>query len=216
MSTRENIIQILVTRQKCSINDLAEEVKINPISVRHHITRLEADGLVESAEERHGVGRPRRLYFLTPAGMELFPSRYLNLSNMLFEQIKKNIPKKTLTRLLRNMAEEMAQDLIADTRLEELNLDERLSLLQELLTNAGFTVKIEKHEDKILINETSCPYIHVGQEHHEVCILDKTLIHTILGTPVEQIRCMLDGDGHCTYEAPLISSYDIDLTEIKV
>ena len=29
-------------------NDLAKAVKINPISVRHHIGRLEADGLVDS------------------------------------------------------------------------------------------------------------------------------------------------------------------------
>jgi len=67
-STRQRVLQTLLSRQRCTINELAEAVDINPISVRHHITKLEAEGLVTSEEERHGVGRPRRLYFLTEEG----------------------------------------------------------------------------------------------------------------------------------------------------
>ena len=69
-TTRDLVLKTLLTRQRCTINDLAEAVGINPISVRHHVTKLEAGGLVVSEEERHGVGRPRRLYFLTEKGME--------------------------------------------------------------------------------------------------------------------------------------------------
>ncbi len=211
MTTRERILKLLVSHQRQSINDLAESVGINPISVRHHISRLEVEGSVESEEERHGVGRPRRIYFLTESGMELFPSRYLNFSNRLLNQIKKDVPKKTLGNLFRNMAGEVANDFIADIQIDELNIDERIALLDQILTREGFTVEIEKHEDKVYINETSCPYIHIGQDHHEVCILDETLIHTILGAPVEQIQCMLDGDDHCTYEVPIIPSSKIEI-----
>jgi DeoR family suf operon transcriptional repressor len=72
-TTRDLVLKTLLTRQRCTVNELAEAVGINPISVRHHVTRLEADGLVTSEEVRHGVGRPRRLYFLTENGMEQFP-----------------------------------------------------------------------------------------------------------------------------------------------
>ena len=85
-STRERVLETLLSKKRCTINELAEAVDINPISVRHHITRLEADGLVNSAEERHGVGRPRRIYFLTESGMEQFPTRYLRLTMRLLEQ----------------------------------------------------------------------------------------------------------------------------------
>ena len=211
MNTRDRILKLLVSHQRQSINDLAQSVGINPISVRHHISRLEAEGSVDSVEERHGVGRPRRIYFLTERGMELFPSRYLHLSNRLLDQIKKDIPKKTLDNLLRNIAGDMADDVTTDIHIEELNFEDRLFLLDKILTREGFTVEIEKHDDKVFINETSCPYIHVGQDHHEVCILDETLIHNILGAPVEQINCMLDGDGHCTYEVPIIPSSRIEI-----
>lgn len=210
LSTRDKIIRILSSRRGSTINELAEAVEINPISVRHHITKLEAEGMVDSQEERHGVGRPRRQYFLTEAGMELFPSRYLSLSTRLLEQLKETLPEKSIDELIRKLAGGMAEDLTADIKMEALGFHERITLLQNLLTSEGFTVEIRQEGDRVLIHETSCPYYHVGQEHHEVCILDETLIHTILGTPVEQIQCVLDGDGLCTYEAPFIPLEEID------
>ena len=74
-STRNHVLQQLLTKQRCTINDLAEAVRIDPISVRHHIVKLEGEGLVDSTAERHGVGRPRRVYFLTEAGMEQLKSQ---------------------------------------------------------------------------------------------------------------------------------------------
>ena len=216
MSTREKILQILVSRQNCSINELAESVEINPISVRHHITRLEADRLVDSKEERHGVGRPRRIYFLTEAGMELFPSGYLTLSNRLFDQLKKNFSAKTVGDIIRDMAGGIAGDIASDIQIENYSTQDRLQMLEQLLTNEGFSVDIQVKGEKVVINETSCPYIHVGEEHREVCILDETLIHTILGTPVEQINCVLDGDGFCTYEAELMPTSKIGVTETNL
>ena len=92
-TTRDLVLKTLLTRQRCTINELADAVGINPISVRHHVTKLEAGGLVNSEEERHGVGRPRRLYFLTEKGMEQFPTRYLRLTVRLLAQMKESLPE---------------------------------------------------------------------------------------------------------------------------
>ena len=110
-NTRNEVLRTLLNRQRTTINELAEAVEINPISVRHHISKLEAEGFITSEEERHGVGRPRRLYFLTNAGMEQFPSRYLNLSILLLEKLKESLPKKTVNKLFKDMATEMGGDV---------------------------------------------------------------------------------------------------------
>ena len=68
--TRENILKTLFRKPNATVNELADEVGINAISVRHHLISLQADGLVESEERRHGVGRPRLLYRLTDRGRE--------------------------------------------------------------------------------------------------------------------------------------------------
>jgi len=196
-STREKVLQTMLSRQRCTINELAEAVDINPVSVRHHIARLEAEGLVTSEEERHGVGRPRRLYFLTEHGIDHFPSRYLKLTIRLLEQLKGSMPEAMVNRLFTQMAVDMASEYQAEAR--SLNLEQRLDLVTNMLNNEGFTVEWEKQGDQYLIREISCPYYRIGQNHPEVCAVDQTLISTVLSVPAEKVNCVLNGDAHCTY-----------------
>jgi len=72
-STRERILQTLLVNPHSTISDLAEAVKINNISVRHHLINLLAEGYIVAEEERHGVGRPRLVYSLSQAGQENSP-----------------------------------------------------------------------------------------------------------------------------------------------
>lgn len=199
-STREKVLETLLTRQKCTINDIAEVVGINSISVRHHITRLEADGLVTSAEERHGVGRPRRIYFLTEAGREQFPTRYLRLMLRLLEQLKESVPQLFVDKLFSQMAEELVADY--KYKLDGLSIEERLDLVTELLTDEGFQVDWEKQGNQYVIHEVNCPYYYVGQDHPEICSVDQTLISRVMLVPAKKIQCMLHGDEQCTYIVP--------------
>ncbi len=199
-NTRERVLHTLLIRERCTINQLAEAVNINPISVRHHITKLEAEGLVASEERRHGVGRPRRLYFLTEKGREQFPTRYIRLTLRLLEQLKDTLPPTMVSRLFAQMAEDMASEY--RTEVENLSPEERLEVLRQLLSSEGFNVEVDKAEDAYLIREVNCPYYHIGQNHPEVCAVDQTLISLILNVPAQKIKCILNGDTHCTYVVP--------------
>jgi predicted ArsR family transcriptional regulator len=202
--TRALVLKNLLDQQRCTINDLADAVDINPISVRHHIGRLEEDGLVDSEEERHGVGRPRRIYFLTEKGIEQFPTRTLHFTNRLLDLIKNDLPKETLDVLLQKMATDLSEGACEPEDLEALSLDERLELLESCLSREGFSVLVERGEESITITETTCPYYHVGQTHAEVCSIDKALISRMLSVAPERTTCLLDGDSHCTYVVPLM------------
>lgn len=206
-STRERVLETLLAQQRCTINDIAEAVEINPISVRHHITKLQADGLVNSAEERHGVGRPRRIYFLTENGREHFPTRYLRLTLRLLEQLKETVPQPLVNQLFKQIAQDMAAEHSAE--LNGLTTEERLDLIKKLLSAEGFSVDWVKQGNQYQIRETNCPYFHIGQNHPEVCSVDQTLISTVLSLPAEKIQCMLYGDAHCTYIIPDLSTTEI-------
>ncbi len=205
-TTHERVLKTLLIHQRCSINEIAEAVQINPISVRHHINRLEAEGLVTSEEERHGVGRPRRLYFLTENGHEHFPSRYLRLILRLLRQLKETLPQPLVNKLFAEMAHELAADYADE--LGKLTMEERLELVKELLTKEGFEVDWEKQGDYYHIRERNCPYYHLGQDHPEVCSVDQTLISTVLSMPAEKILCVLQGDTHCTFVVPDLTSME--------
>lgn len=201
-STRERVLYTLLRKHRCTINDLAEAVDINPISVRHHITKLEADRLVASEEERHGVGRPRRVYYLTEAGLERFPTRYMRLTVRLLEQLKETMPSTMVNNLFSQMAQDLAEDFASNADLDGLTMEERLGIMTDLLTEEGFEIEWERKGEQYHIREISCPYLHVGQTHPEICRVDQTLISKVLEVPAEKIKCVLDGDSHCTYVVP--------------
>ncbi len=210
-STREKILETILKNQRVTINDLAEGVGINPISVRHHIVKLEAEGFVSSEDVRHGVGRPRRYYFLTEEGMETFPTRYLSLTTRLLAKIKNTLPQDTVHTLFTQLGNEMANDASAEFDLTALEMEDRLEALQKFLESEGFSVSWEKINDHYHIKELNCPYYQVGQSHPEVCSVDRAMISNFLNVPATRINCVLDGDSFCTYVVPVIPLNDISV-----
>lgn len=206
-STRQKVLQTLLKKHRCSIIELADAVDINPISVRHHISKLQADGLVASEEVRHGVGRPRQVFFLTEAGLEEFPTRYLRLTIRLLEQLKENLPQKMVDQLFSQMAADLVQEYAATAKQEDMSIEERLEFVSDLLQDEGFDLEWEKRDNQYFIREVTCPYLHVGQTHPEICVIDQTLISTVLELPTEKVKCILDGDNHCTYVVPDIQKF---------
>jgi DeoR family transcriptional regulator, suf operon transcriptional repressor len=196
-STRDRILQTLLDAPRSTINDLADAVGINAISVRHHLTSLEAENLITTEEERHGVGRPRRVYLLSEMGLERFPSRYLRLTDHLLSQLKETIPDAVIKTLM----ERIALSLISqyDIKPQTMNVERRLELLKNILAEEGFSINVEKQGQDFILREVSCPYLHIGQNHPEICAVDQALISQILALPVEKTTCVLNGDSHCSY-----------------
>jgi DeoR family suf operon transcriptional repressor len=196
-STRDHILQTLLRHPRSTINELAEAVGINPISARHHLTNLQVEGLVTAEEERHGVGRPRLVYYLTEDGLERFPTRYLRLTTRLLSQMKEKLPKPFVGELFQEVATNLAAE--HEGEMKGLNVEERLQVLKDLLSEEGFVVEWEKKGQEYLIPEITCPYLQVGQSHPEICTVDQTLISKMLAVPAEKVQCILNGNAHCTY-----------------
>ena len=196
-STRDRILQTILHKPRRTINELAEAVGINPISVRHHLTNLQVEGLVAAEEERHGVGRPRLVYFLTEDGMEKFPTRYLRLTTRLLNQMKETMPAPVVSKLFSQIADDMASDYT--DQVQALGMEERLDFVKTLLAEEGFTVEWEKKGEQYQIHEISCPYYQIGINHPEVCTVDQVLISRMLALPAKKVQCILNGGAHCTY-----------------
>ncbi len=196
-STHDRILQTLLRQPRRTINELAEAVGINPISVRHHLTNLQVEGLVLSEEERHGVGRPRLVYGLTEAGREKFPTRYLRLTTRLLAQMKESMPGPLVSTLFSQVAENLADEY--GDQVDGMTMEQRLDFMKSMLAEEGFTVDWEKVGEQYHIHEVSCPYYQIGVNHPEVCSVDQALISRMLALPAEKVRCVLSGNANCTY-----------------
>lgn len=199
--TRETILRTLRARGKCTVKELAEAAGVSPVSVRHHLTHVQGEGLVAAEEVRHGVGRPRLLYSLTETGQELFPSRYLHFANRLVEEMKGSLPEDKVAAMFSGVASAMAAGVARE--LDGLPWQDRLRRLGEILSSEGFEAQVEQRDDQVVIRERSCPYFQIGQRHREVCTIDQGIIARALSVPVERVSCLLDGDMNCTFTVNL-------------
>ena len=197
-STREKILKTLLAFPGSSINDLAEAVGINGISIRHHLSALEAENLVSSAEERHGVGRPRLIYSLTEKGVEQFPTRYLRLSQHLLSALKEKLPVDQIEKLFHKIGEDIVETYQFDANHQKP--EKRLEAIKQILTKEGFIVEWEKEGDAYQITALSCPYFHIGMDHPEICGLDRAIISAFFKSEISVGSCILNGDDRCTYK----------------
>jgi predicted ArsR family transcriptional regulator len=195
--TRDQILQAIKVRGQTTVTALADGLGISPVSVRHHLSALQGDGLVQAAEVRHGVGRPHLAYSLTEAALEHFPSKYVRLSERLLDELKATLPPQAIETMFARVAEGVLTEY-AD-RLEGKTLEEKLKLLVEVLGEEGFMANWNRTGETISLTEYHCPYIRIGQRHPEVCAIDEALIRQMLAAEVEKTNCVLNGAEHCVF-----------------
>lgn len=196
-TTREQILHAIKSHQQATVAELAEALGISPISVRHHLSALQAEGMVLSAEVRRGVGRPHLTYSLTEAALERFPAKYVLLSGRLLDELKASLPAPALETIFERMAEGVVAEY--STQLQGKTLEEKMELLVEMLGAEGFMAKWNQTGETISLTEYNCPYIRIGQRHPEVCALDQTIISQVLEADVEKTTCVLNGGEHCAF-----------------
>ncbi|MCA9922564.1 MAG: ArsR family transcriptional regulator [Anaerolineales bacterium] len=196
-STRETILYTLKMNQEAKVEELAKAAGISPVTVRHHLNGLQADGLVMVSSVRRKVGRPYYVYSLSEQGHELFPKKYFSLTNRLLDEMKEQLPADLISSLFNGVVRKIIAEHQGD--FETLPFEKKLDYLIKLLANEGFLADWEKTSDGYRLIEYSCPYLLMGRQHAEVCGLDKNLMISVLGTHVQQHSCMLNGDDCCQF-----------------
>ncbi len=200
-STRDKILNTLLTQRQATIKQLSEVVGINGISVRHHLINLQAEGLVTAEEQRRGVGRPAFVYRLTEKGMERFPTNYLKLTNYLLTELEETLSPEELKATFERIGKKQAEE---STNIDKNQpIETQLEQLANQLASDRFMLSWKKEGDSIILQSDNCPYLHVGKEHPEICRIDETLFSEALGREVKLETCMLRGDPSCTYKINL-------------
>jgi len=196
-STRDTILHTIKSSQQANVGTLAEAAEVSPVTVRHHLNALQADGLIQSTSIRRKVGRPYYVYSLSEEGHELFPKRYVRLAIRLLDELKSRLPDEVMNEVFDSVVKGVLDEHRGEY--EHLPLEGRLDYLVNLLGDEGFLASWEKLDGGYVLTEYSCPYISVGSTHTEICAIDKELIVNVLQIPVQQNSCMLEGGDCCQF-----------------
>lgn len=195
-STRWEVLRILRAYGQASVGDLARQVGVKPVTIRHHLNSLQAEGLVEVEEQRQAVGRPLHLYRLTPAADWLFPQTYHLLVEELLDQIKTAFPPTVVQALIDSLVASLADEIRHEV--EGLPDEVRRHRLVEWLEQHGLTARWRQSEQGLQLVKYHCPYYAVSQRHPELCQIDEALVRAVVKVEVERAACLLSGDSVCT------------------
>lgn len=201
--TRRSILEYLKQRGRATLDELAQESGLAPMTVRGHLAILERDGLIGSDEERGRVGRPRFVYTLTEQGHDLFPKSYHVLCNRILDALCTNAD--IAAALATQIAEHWAGEYSA--RFEGKSLEEKVQTLAEIRTAEGAMAEVEKTPDGYLIHQRHCPASCVAARHPDViCAAEIGYIRRALNASVERVSWIQNGDATCTYRVREVRS----------
>jgi predicted ArsR family transcriptional regulator len=198
LSTHNVILEAIKQANEATVDELAEAADVSPVTVRHHLNTLQAEGLLETKSIRRKVGRPYYVYSLSDKGHELFPQRYVRFSSRLLDELKERFAEGTVVEILYSLVNKVAEE--NRSHFEGRSFEERLDFLIDLLAEEGFLASWELTDDGYRLTEYSCPYYSIGQKHSEVCTIDSQLVQIVLDTKIVQHTCMLEGDSSCQFE----------------
>lgn len=208
--TRRQILEILFNHGKATVDEIAlilrqrREDTITSVTVRHHLSRLQEDGLVSTPRMRHRTspGRPRHIYELTNHGTSFFPNNYKQMTIQLVKKINAQLSPSTANVIIEGIADDMA----IEADIPEGNIQERLEAVVLFLNSKGYDAKWESYPTGYVLSTHSCPYHHVAQESESLCNLDMRLISKMLGIVPRLQSRISEGDDTCAFFIPHIDT----------
>ncbi|WP_322801502.1 helix-turn-helix transcriptional regulator [Thermoflexus sp.] len=188
--TRTRILQILREKGEATAIELATQLDLRAVTIRHHLRALRADGLIREVRTlRNGRGRPRIVFTLTEAANRLFPRNYEGL-------VRHLLPLTMSPDKIRQVACRMSQEAHLHGRIGR----DRLSAAIAFLNEKGYLARLEASGDRpIWVEIRNCPYLEVAREREELCALDAALMEELFGAPAERVSCIVHGDPACRY-----------------
>lgn len=206
--TRQQILDILKTHQMLTVDKIVDALRekrgdnITAVTVRHHLSILQADGFIETPEMKHrnAPGRPQYLYALTERGYAQFPTNYQKLAEGLLRQMGRHVHEDTVNVIL----EGIADDMMNEADIPDGALSDRLDAVVDYLTNHGYNARWERasQEDAYLLYMDNCPYHHLSHQDETLCHLDMRLISKMLGVVPRFVSRIALGDKTCAYLIP--------------
>jgi predicted ArsR family transcriptional regulator len=198
--TTDRILLLLKTRGPSTAAVLARNLKLTPMGVRQHLSRLAADGLVAHFDERRTVGRPKRHWQLTPAAETRFPDSHAQMTVEILGAVRTAFGEEGLDRLIHQREHDMLakyKSALADAG----GLGQRLRRLAKLRSEEGYMAEcVAEGDGGYILIENHCPVCAAARACQNLCRSELTIFSTLLADcRVERIDHILAGARRCAY-----------------
>ncbi len=196
---QRRILTILKRHGESSTAQIAERAQVSYEGARQQIKQLEAAGWVRREERPNptGVGRPLGHYSLSPAGEHLFPKNYDALALDLMDAIGDALGQEGLRQVLSALTDVQVGEW--KSRLEDLDLEERLEALRGIYLEEDPFTQVASEDGELQLVERNCPYLNVASKQPAICSLTVSSLSRLVGYRVRRVDRFQEGDGRCTF-----------------
>lgn len=149
---------------------------------------------------RSGVGRPRRLWSLTPAGHARFPDAHAQVSVELIEAVRAEFGAAGLDRLI-GRRETASLNAYRAAVPADGPLEARLAALAEARSAEGYMAEWRREADgAYLLVENHCPICAAARACQGFCRSELAQFQALLApAKVERVEHLLEGARRCAY-----------------
>lgn len=197
-STRGKIVAQLRERGTASAAELAALVGLSPNAVRQQLVVLERDGLVAEQAVRRGPTKPTLEFSLTPKADSLFPQQYDKMLSAVLREVKEHYGAPAVQAIFEQIARRAVDK--TKTKVTATDAEGKVAQLTQVLRDRGVVAEYSLVDGGFLLQEHTCPYSGVVQEHPEVCSVIHQVIDETIGGEHEQIESLATGGKSCTFQ----------------
>jgi predicted ArsR family transcriptional regulator len=200
---RRDVLYALRTGGPASPDQVADRVGASRTGVLQQLRTLETAGLVSRSLSRHGVGRPRHVYDLTPAAQELFPANYGALAQSILSAVQ-SIGGEDLLRGVFEVRRQLLKARLLHRLEERLPADatlwERVREVASFQDETGYLSRASRDQDgTIRLAEHNCAICGVAGSYPMACEQELQLFGEVLGATVTRESHIASGGRSCIY-----------------
>ena len=196
----DRVLMTLKTRGPQSIAVIARAMDVTAEAVRQQMTRLHADGLVDSESHSAGRGRPTQIWFLTQAGHGRFPDTHAEMTVQMIGAVRQVFGDEGIEKLIQ-VRESAMLSSYHQAMLGATGLKGRLERLVEVRSAEGYMAELRQEGADFIFIENHCPICSAAKACMGFCRSELELFRNVLGegVRVEREEHILAGARRCAY-----------------
>lgn len=201
-------MQLLLESGPITAGEIGDRLGLSAAGVRRHLDALidAGDAVSNPAAvwQHTGRGRPAKRFQLTADGRAKLNHAYDDLASAALRQLREIGGDDAV----RTFARRRIDAILADVKTGG-DLPEAVEEVAGALTRAGYAATTQKVGDPaglsagVQICQHHCPVSHVAAEFPELCEAEQQAFAEVLGTHVQRLATIANGDCACTTHVPL-------------
>lgn len=204
----DKLLYLLKTRGGMSSQHLASLQGLTSMGVRKQLLLLQAQGLVQCALKKTGVGRPAQIWQLTESGHARFPDRHGELTVQLLTLLVEQLGQPALDTLIQ--AREQQSLLRYQSQLAACaDLPAKVAALATMRNEEGYMAEVQAEEGgSWLLLENHCPICAAARQCQGFCRSEWAQFQQLFAAEasVERVEYQLAGGARCVYRiSPIIA-----------